>query len=119
MTLTYKTFTWPQNPHSYRDQMERQPRYRDNEGEKLFQGLSPVLRTITGEGKFYGPDAAVYFRQLEALLGDVEPGYLVHSQLGRVYCYFTGLELTQEAKADVISYRFVFTGALDGGGIPA
>ena len=41
-----------------------------------------------------------------------------HPIWGIRYCYFTGLELTQEPKENVVSYKFTFTQALTNGTVP-
>lgn len=117
--LSYKTFTWPQNPHTYRDERVREPRYRTENGGTSFAGLSPVKRKITGTGAFFGAGAYDSFLKLAALMQDVQPGTLTHSVWGECYCYFTALELTQEPRDDYVRYQFTFTGALGDGEIPS
>lgn len=116
--LTYKTFTWPVNPHTYRDEMVRLPRYETAEDMENFVGMSPVIRRITGSGAFYGEGAYQNLLTLAEIFQDVTPGYLEHPVWGRCYCYFTELELTQEPRKNYVSYRFTFTGALSNGDIP-
>ena len=98
--LTYKTFTWPNNPHTYKEEGVRKPRY------------------ITGEGTFFGDTAIADFQKLAKLFENGDPGNLQHPQWGIRYCYFTGLELIQEPKENCVSYRFQFTQAKTNGEVP-
>lgn len=116
--LRYKTFVWPCNPHTYRDEMSRVPHYRTENGEVTFSGMSTVLRKITGTGAFFGAGAYASFLELMEVFRDVHPGELEHPVWGKCYCYFTQLQLTQEPRDDYVSYTFTFTGALSSGEIP-
>lgn len=116
--LSYKTFVWPQNPHTYHEQVQRRPRYLTLDGESYFDSMGPVQRQITGEGEFYGPEAFAQYKRLAALFEENTPGNLEHPIWGIRYCYFTELELTQEPQEDYVRYRFAFTGALGDGTVP-
>lgn len=116
--LSFKTFVWPQNPHTYREQMQREPKYLTLDGEVFFDSMGPVQRKISGEGEFFGPGAYDHFKRLAKLFDEQSPGNLEHPVWGIRYCYFTGLELTQEPQEDWVSYRFSFTGALGDGTVP-
>lgn len=116
--LTYKTFTWPQNPHTYHDCFVREPRYLLSGEDTVFGGMSAKKRTITGEGVFFGPNAYTQFLQLVQIFEDAQPGTLTHPIWGSCNCYLTRLELTQEPRDHYVSYRFTFTGALSNGEVP-
>lgn len=116
--LSYKTFTWPHNPHTYHDSFLREPRYRPVGEDMQFAGMSLDKRTITGRGVFFGAGAYENFAKLIKLFEDPAPGYLEHSVWGRCYCYLTSLELTQEPRENYVSYSFTFTGAQPGGEVP-
>ena len=117
--LSYKTFVWPQNPHTYREECFRDGEYQKNDaGEDVFQKMGLMSRTITGEGVFFGETAYADFRALAKLFDDADPGNLEHPLWGIRYCYFTGLELTQEPKENCISYKFTFRQALTNGVLP-
>lgn len=116
--MSFKDYLWPQNPHTYRDEMTRTPHYEVVDGVTEYVGISPVIRRITGEGTFFGDNAYQNFMDLMDLFEDPKPGYLEHPYWGRCYCYFTMLELTQEPKEGCVSYKFGFTGALSNGDIP-
>ena len=96
----------------------REPQYRTVDGEKYYQGMGDMKRTITGEGTFYGKTAISDFQKLAKLFENGDAGNLQHPQWGIRYCYFTGLELTQEPREDCVSYRFTFTGASTNGQVP-
>jgi len=116
--LSYKTFVWPQNPHTYQEQAKREPKYLTMDGESFFDRMGPVQRIISGEGEFYGPGAYDQFKKLAALFEEGTPGNLEHPIWGIRHCYFTGLELTQEPQEACVRYRFSFTGALGDGTVP-
>lgn len=116
--LSYKTFVWPRNPHTYKEEYIREPQYYTEDKETYFDGMGDMKRIITGSGAFFGDDAFAQFQKLAALFEDAEPGNLEHPIWGIRYCYFTGLELTQEPKDNYVSYTFEFTGASANGVVP-
>lgn len=116
--LSYKTFVWPQNPTTYKEEYIREPQYYTEDKTVYFDGMGDMKRIITGSGVFYGADAFTQFKKLSALFEDATAGNLEHPIWGIRYCYFTGLELTQEPKDNYVSYRFTFTGALTNGIVP-
>ena len=116
--LTYKTFTWPQNPQTYVEKTSREPQYVTLDGAAYFDGMGELKRTITGSGTFYGANAYAEFKKLQTLFEETTAGNLNHPIWGIRYCYFTGLELTQEPKENVVSYTFTFTQALPNGVVP-
>lgn len=116
--MSYKTFVWPQNPHTYKEEYIRQPHFFTADKEIYFDGMGDMQRIITGSGTFFGETAFADFRRLAALFEDGEPGNLEHPLWGIRYCYFTGLELTQEPRENCVSYTFQFTGALTNGEVP-
>ena len=116
--LSYKTFVWPQNPHTYREEYSRKAMYTNVDGVDYFDGMGKMKRIITGSGVFYGENAVAEFKKLAAVFEEAEAGNLIHPIWGTRYCYFTGLELTQEPKDNYVSYRFEFTGASENGTVP-
>ena len=86
--------------------------------ETYYQGIGEMQRIITGKGTFYGDTAISDFQRLARLFEEKDPGNLEHPQWGIRYCYFTGLELTQEPRENCVSYSFQFTGALTNGEVP-
>lgn len=116
--LSYKTFIWPQNPHTYKEEFLREPQYHTEDGTVYFDGMGDKKCYITGSGVFFGEDAFEQFKMLSTLFEEKSAGNLEHPIWGIRYCYFTGLELTQEPKDDCISYKFTFTGALSNGKVP-
>lgn len=117
--LKFKSFTCPQNPTVYEEKLVRTPVYSSyTDGTPFFAGLSAIKRTITGSGVFWGEDAFAQYQELEALFDRSSPGNLVHPIWGTRYCYFTGLELTQEPAENYVAYKFTFTGSLDTNEIP-
>lgn len=117
--LAYKEFTWPRNPDSCRREYVRDPVYtKDALGNAVFSGMGPGKLTISGEGTFVGENAAADFKTLTALFGSTEAGSLIHPVWGTVNCYLTELELTRDAGAEYVPYRFVFREADSEGKIP-
>ncbi len=116
--LSYKTFVWPQNPHTYQEEYERTPMYTTIEGVAYFDGMSDMKRIIRGKGVFFGDDAFTQFKKLALLFEDGTAGNLEHPVWGIRHCYFTGLELIQEPKNNYVSYSFEFTCALANGIVP-
>ena len=116
--LSYKTFVWPQNPHTYQEEYIRDPQYVTENHVTSFTGMSEMKRVIRGKGIFFGDNAFTNFKALAALFADGTAGNLEHPIWGIRYCYFTGLELTQEPKNNYVSYTFEFTGALANGIVP-
>ena len=116
--LSYKTFVWPQNPHTYREVTTRTPVYSTDSGVTSFEGMSSLKRTISGSGVFYGEDAYDQYKLLQKLAEEAGAGNLEHPIFGIRYCYLTLLEVTQEPKENYVSYRFEFTQALQNGEIP-
>lgn len=116
--LSYKTFVWPQNPHTYREEYIREPQYTVIEGISYYDGMGPVRQIITGEGIFFGDTAYADFKRLMLLFDDDEAGSLEHPVWGIRHCYFTKLEMTQEPKENSVSYQFEFTCAEINGEVP-
>ena len=116
--MSYKTFVWPQNPHTYKEEMSREPQYYTQDGVTYFGGMGGLRRIITGSGTFHGEDAYAQFKLLLKLVEEATPGNLEHPIWGIRYCYFTGLELIQEPKENLVSYKFEFTEAATNGEVP-
>jgi len=116
--MSYKTFVWPRNPHTYKEEYIRQPHFITVDGETYFNHMGDMQRVITGTGVFFGETAYEDFRRLAKLFEEEEPGDLELPLWGIRYCYFTGLELIQEPRTDCVSYQFTFTGARTNGEVP-
>ena len=54
--LSYKTFVWPQNPHTYREVASRTPEYYTQDGETYFKGMGD-LRPYGYSGRGRSPEA--------------------------------------------------------------
>lgn len=116
--LSYKTFVWPQNPHTYQEECLREPHFKTADGVTRFEKMGDMQRRIVGKGVFFGENAYADFRRLAALFEENTAGNLEHPLWGIRYCYFTELELTQEPRENCVSYRFAFTGAKTNGEVP-
>ena len=116
--LSFKSFVWPQNPHTYKEEYKREPHYYTKDYITYFDKVGEMQRYITGAGVFYGEDAFEQFKKLIQLFEEGGAGDLEHPIWGIRYCYFTGLELLQEPKDNYVSYKFEFTGAIANGVVP-
>ncbi len=116
--LQYKTFVWPNDPETYRENCVRDPQYITVDGVPTYIGMSKMKRVISGNGVFFGEQAYEKYLELVGVFGDSEPGDLVHPDFGTRLCYFTGLEMTQEARENCVSYKFEFTGSRPDGEVP-
>lgn len=117
--LSYKTFVFPTNPHTYQEEATREGKYdKDDAGNDVFQGMGYLKRVITGTGAFFGENAVTEFQKLQKLFEETDPGNLEHPLWGIRYCYFTGLELIQEPKQDYVAYKVTFQQAQESGYLP-
>lgn len=118
MALKYKNYTWPNDPHTYREELYREPLYSTANGTTSYTGMSATHLRITGSGAFFGRDAYEDFRDLMELAGDNSPGELIHPIWGARHCYLTKLEMTQEPRENFVSYSFEFIQARSDGTVP-
>ena len=116
--MTFKTFTWPNNPENYREELVREPIYQKVGVNWNFYGMGQVKRVITGNGAFFGPNALENFKALAALFADSEAGTLTHPVWGSRNVYFTGLELHQSIKPEYVAYSFEFRETDENGKVP-
>lgn len=117
--LSYKTFVWPNNPHTYREECSREGKYdKDDAGNDVFLGMGFQKNVITCTGAFFGETAVQEFKKLQALFESTEAGNLEHPVWGIRYCYFTGLDMTQEPKENYVAYRVEFRLAQTNGYLP-
>lgn len=116
--LSFKTFTFPINPHTYKEEYIREPKYRTQDGQTLYDDMGEMRKIITGKGVFYGDNAFAEFKKLAALFEEKAAGNVQHPIWGTTLCYFTGLEMTQEPRDNYVSYAFTFTRCLADGSVP-
>ena len=117
--LVFKSFVWPRNPDTYREDWSRDGMYHKNDlGDDVFDGMGMKKCVITGTGVFLGANAFADYRALMELFGQVTAGHLEHPVFGIRNCYFTGFEMTQEPVENCIHYRFTFEVADADGYLP-
>lgn len=117
--LVFKSFIWPRNPDTYREDWSRKGVYHTNSaGENVFDGMDVKKCVITGTGVFLGETAVSDYLELMTLFAQVTAGNLEHPLFGIRYCYFTGFEMTQEPAVDCIHYKFTFELAETNGYLP-
>lgn len=117
-TMTFKTFTWPNNPDHYQEELTREPIFLKNGVYWSYYGMQPAKRVITGSGAFFGPNAHAHFQALATLYADNEPGILTHPVWGSRNVHFIALELKQSGKPNYVAYSFEFREADETGKIP-
>lgn len=109
MNMRYKSFVWPNNPHTCSLTTARDvATYKYPGGAYRLADLGPGSRVLTGEGEFFGDQAYETMKALLAVFQEEGSGILVHPVLRMDYAIFAELELTQEPRADYVRYRFVF-----------
>ena len=54
MALKFKKYTWPNDPHTYREVLRRQPQYTTSGGTTSYSGMG-----ATGRGRDMGVGVAV------------------------------------------------------------
>ncbi len=117
--MAFKTFTWPQNPHTYRVECKREAMYGpDSDGNYGFVGMGSVVRSLTGSGVFTGELALENFQSLEALCIDGSAGVLVQPEGENITAYLTELVMELDERPYYVAYRFVFREADADGGLP-
>ncbi len=116
--MTFKTFTWPNNPENYREELVREPIHVKSGISWKYYGMQPAKRVITGSGAFFGAEAYANFKALAALFADTEAGTLTHPVWGTKTVMFTALELTQSIKPEYVAYSFEFRETDENGNIP-
>lgn len=116
--MTFKTFTWPNDPENYRETLQREPLHSKNGENWYFEGMGPQKRIIAGSGAFFGTAAYANFKALAALFAETTTGTLTHPVWGSRTVYFTALELEQSIKPDYIAYRFEFRETDENGELP-
>lgn len=117
--LTYKGWSWPQNPEQFLIDAVREPEYSTAEdGTKTYEGLSPLCRTISGKGVFSGAGAAASYKALAAFLETDTAGALVHPVWGTINACLLELKMEAESRENWVVYSFVFREADTEGSIP-
>lgn len=107
--LSFGSFVWPNDPEKYQEKCVREPVYtRDEDGNNVFIGMSPLKRTITGSGVFFGSDAYARFRALLLLADMGEPMDLWHPNWGTRKAFLTELVSDLDPRENCVAYNFVF-----------
>lgn len=117
--MTFKDFTWPENPQIYREESRRDPQYETNDlGQTSFLGLGGLRKSITGSGVFSGAGAYTSYKALAALMNETTAGTLTHPVWDDCQAFLVKLELQQEPRIDYVAYSFEFLAADSSGAIP-
>lgn len=117
--MTFRMFTWPENPETFQIEAIREPLYTvAGDGTVSYQGLGPMCRIITGRGVFRGKNAHDSFNALAVIMATGQLGDLVHPIWGTLKVYLTELRLEQESRENYAAYSFTFREADESGAIP-
>ena len=117
--LTYKFWTWPENPETFLIDAVREPLYTiADDGTISYLGLGPLCRTISGKGVFQGADANNHFNALAVIMANGTVGELIHPTWGTIKAYFTELKMEEDSREEYIVYSFAFREADESGMIP-
>lgn len=108
--LKYKTYTWPENPASYKMRFEKNTAVHHypytNINEVDDTGMKP--REVSGEGEFVGEGAYEEFKKLSSVFYSKGPGALIHPIWQIQQAIFTSLEVEQEPTPNYVKYSFGF-----------
>ena len=117
--MKFKTFTWMDNPETFRIEAVRTPIYTINDTQDyVYEGLGPMCRIISGKGVFYGEYAVQNYNTMQVLMSNGTAGELVHPLWGTMQAFLTGLTMDMEGREDYIAYTFTFREADGEGNIP-
>jgi hypothetical protein len=107
--MSFKGFTWPQNPRVLRVERQRELRelFSPRAGGQI-QDLGLRCREVTGEGCFWGEAAAKQFQTLDGLLQQGGEGMLAVPGLEPFPAQFYRLRMLREPGPDCIHYAFSF-----------
>lgn len=109
MNMRFKSFVWPNNPHTCSLTTTRDVvTYKYPGGAYRLADLGPGSRVLTGEGEFFGEKAYETMQELLKVFQEGGSGALVHPVLRMDYAILAELIMTQEPRADYVRYRFVF-----------
>ena len=107
--MRYKDFVFPHNPQRI------QVTYRAATASlhcpqlgAVVQHLGPRCRVVTGQGAFFGPEAAAQFAALEQLAAEGDAGYLFIPTLTPFKAYLTKLAFLGEGDGNILHYSFEF-----------
>ncbi len=117
--ISFRMFTWPQNPEVFQIFASREPQYRiESDGTIKYIGLGPLCRTIQAKGIFQGPSAHSRFNALSVIMATGTVGELKHPIWGTISAYITELNMEQESRENYVAYSIVFREANESGEIP-
>lgn len=107
--MTFDQWEWPANPEQFQIRGETSPQFTVSEdGSAVYAGMSPVARSFSGKGVFFGENAADHFKTMMKYLTEKTPGALVHPVWGGVRAVLTQLTMEEGSREECISYSFVF-----------
>ena len=107
--LSFGAFVWPNDPEKYQEKCVREPVYeRDEDGNNVFAGMSPLNGTVPGSGVFFGSDAYAGVRALLLLADMGEPMDLGHPNWVTRKAFWTELVSDLDSREDCVMYSFAF-----------
>ncbi len=107
--LQFASFTFPNNPESYRMTFQRDYTVKalSGGGWSASPG-SRLARKIECEGVFYGSDAHQSFSALASLFLSATSGVLRHPKWNEMSAFIAELEALEEPGEQLVRYRIVF-----------
>lgn len=107
--MRYKNFTFPHEPEKLEVVVKNRLGIAHCPGYgPVIQELGVQQRTITGEGSFFGPQAARLYHQLEALFFQQTPGRLSVPGHPAITAHFVKLQWLGQGDGQIIRYGFEF-----------
>lgn len=108
-TLTFGTFSWPNNPSKLNLKFAKNLKdfYIPFNGTQL-QNYGNSARILTGEGEFYGTSAFVSFFKLYDMFEENVPKDLFVPGFTNFSAYFSELNFIGEPGPECVKYSFTF-----------
>ncbi len=107
--MSFRDFIFPVNPSVIRISHSRHvTRTRKPFGEDIIAETGTGGRVVTGEGEFFGAEAASDFQRLRAVFDQGGTGSLYVPSQSPMAAFFESLELVGKDEEGVIHYTFRF-----------
>ncbi len=119
VNMTFKSFTWYQNPEVLKISHRSVPRHtKTNGGTYVFAGMGEDQYIISGSGEFSGPGGYEHAAALEELFADITGGILKLPDGRKLQAFLTEFNYTQDARQMYVAYEFTFHATNQNGAIP-
>ncbi len=113
--MKFGDFQWPNNPkHLEISRSRRTKEWTVPFSGEIIQDLGCGLRTINGEGEFFGAQRQQFYDALELLLREGGERLLSLPETKPFFAHFLSLERTSDPGPEVLRYRFSFRESREG-----